>query len=271
MQPPDRRRPKRGHQHERHQAEDAVHQDHRGAERLRVCVPRGVADPDHVAADVARQKIVEIGRDQERAEQRRKRHLDALGLQQQVPAPHRARRAGGEDDDGSEQPRYRRQPRVLPQLRDVDAREQDEEEDDADRKLDRQQDITARGGRCWLAWDIRRKGTDTVLSFRAKIIGTVRILMIAPEPFFEPRGTPFSEFHRIRALTALGHSVDLVTYPFGQSVSMPGLRVFRSLRPPFRGRGQDWSVAREDSARRAARGQRVSSSAVGPLRRDPLT
>ena len=57
--------------------------------------------------------------------------------------------------------------------------------------------------------------------------------MIAPEPFFEPRGTPFSEFHRIRALTALGHTVDLVTYPFGQSVSMPGLRVFRSLRPPF--------------------------------------
>jgi len=57
--------------------------------------------------------------------------------------------------------------------------------------------------------------------------------MIAPEPFFEPRGTPFSEFHRIRALTALGHQVDLVTYPFGESVSMPGLRVFRSLRPPF--------------------------------------
>jgi len=57
--------------------------------------------------------------------------------------------------------------------------------------------------------------------------------MIAPEPFFEPRGTPFSEFHRIRALTALGHHVDLVTYPFGQPVSMPGLRIFRSARPPF--------------------------------------
>src|SRR3977135_2047905 len=57
--------------------------------------------------------------------------------------------------------------------------------------------------------------------------------MIAPEPFFEPRGTPFSEFHRIRALTALGHHVDLVTYPFGQTVSMPGLRVFRTLPPPF--------------------------------------
>jgi glycosyltransferase involved in cell wall biosynthesis len=61
----------------------------------------------------------------------------------------------------------------------------------------------------------------------------MRILMIAPEPFFEPRGTPFSEFHRIRALTDLGHEVDLVTYPFGDDVEMAGLRVFRSLRPPF--------------------------------------
>ena len=57
--------------------------------------------------------------------------------------------------------------------------------------------------------------------------------MIAPEPFFEPRGTPFSEYHRIRALLELGHTVDLVTYPFGTDVSLPGLRVFRCLRPPF--------------------------------------
>jgi glycosyltransferase involved in cell wall biosynthesis len=57
--------------------------------------------------------------------------------------------------------------------------------------------------------------------------------MIAPEPFFEPRGTPFSEFHRIRALTELGHQVDLVTYPFGQDVAIPGLRMFRSRRPPL--------------------------------------
>jgi glycosyltransferase involved in cell wall biosynthesis len=61
----------------------------------------------------------------------------------------------------------------------------------------------------------------------------MRILMIAPEPFFEPRGTPFSEFHRIRALIDLGHQVDLVTYPFGQDVTMAGLRVFRCMRPPF--------------------------------------
>lgn len=57
--------------------------------------------------------------------------------------------------------------------------------------------------------------------------------MLAPEPFFEPRGTPFSEYHRIKALTELGHTVDLVTYPFGRDVSLPGLRIFRCLRPPF--------------------------------------
>jgi glycosyltransferase involved in cell wall biosynthesis len=57
--------------------------------------------------------------------------------------------------------------------------------------------------------------------------------MIAPEPFFEARGTPFSEYHRIRALIDLGHTVDLVTYPFGRDVSLPGLRVFRCVRPPF--------------------------------------
>jgi len=62
---------------------------------------------------------------------------------------------------------------------------------------------------------------------------SMHILMIAPEPFFEPRGTPFSEYHRIRALSDLGHTVDLVTYPFGEDVTMPGLRVFRCRRPPF--------------------------------------
>jgi glycosyltransferase involved in cell wall biosynthesis len=62
---------------------------------------------------------------------------------------------------------------------------------------------------------------------------SVNILMIAPEPFFEPRGTPFSQYHRIRALLELGHTVDLVTYPFGRDVSLPGLCIFRCLRPPF--------------------------------------
>jgi glycosyltransferase involved in cell wall biosynthesis len=64
-------------------------------------------------------------------------------------------------------------------------------------------------------------------------IRPLRILMLAPEPFFEPRGTPFSEYHRIKALGELGHHVDLVTYPIGRDVSLPGLRIVRSMGPPF--------------------------------------
>src|SRR5689334_2652759 len=89
-----------------------------------------------------------------------------------------------------------------------------------------------------MLWRIRRHvslygGTIHSTTIPCQNHPIVRILMIAPEPFFEPRGTPFSEFHRIRALTSLGHTVDLVTYPFGEDVTMPGLRVFRAMRPPF--------------------------------------
>jgi glycosyltransferase involved in cell wall biosynthesis len=56
--------------------------------------------------------------------------------------------------------------------------------------------------------------------------------MVAPQPFFRPRGTPFSVLHRIRALVRLGHQVDLATYPFGDTPVVPGLTIYRSSRPP---------------------------------------
>lgn len=72
----------------------------------------------------------------------------------------------------------------------------------------------------------------------------MHILMIAPEPFFEPRGTPFSEYHRLRALSAMGHTVDLVTYPFGADREIPGVTIIRTLKPPFMSRigiGPSWA------------------------------
>jgi glycosyltransferase involved in cell wall biosynthesis len=56
--------------------------------------------------------------------------------------------------------------------------------------------------------------------------------MAAPEPVFSPRGTPISVINRCRALTALGHDVDLVTYPLGADIAMPGLRYLRARRLP---------------------------------------
>ena len=61
----------------------------------------------------------------------------------------------------------------------------------------------------------------------------MHILMVAPQPFFRPRGTPFSVLHRIRGLTMLGHTVELVTYPFGETPSIAGLTIHRAPRPPF--------------------------------------
>ncbi|HWJ55317.1 MAG TPA: glycosyltransferase [Vicinamibacterales bacterium] len=92
----------------------------------------------------------------------------------------------------------------------------------------------------------------------------MHILMIAPEPFFEPRGTPFSEFHRIKALIALGHTVDLVTYPFGRDVEMPGLRVVRCLRPPLVRQvriGPSWAKVPLDAALAATALRRALSTA----------
>lgn len=60
----------------------------------------------------------------------------------------------------------------------------------------------------------------------------MRILMLAPEPIYTPRGTPIAVLNRCRALTALGQQVDLVTYPIGQDVAVPGLRWVRTPRLP---------------------------------------
>jgi glycosyltransferase involved in cell wall biosynthesis len=60
----------------------------------------------------------------------------------------------------------------------------------------------------------------------------LRILFLAPQPFFEVRGTPLAVRALVGALTKLGHQVDLLTYPQGENMEMPGLRHRRSLRLP---------------------------------------
>lgn len=55
----------------------------------------------------------------------------------------------------------------------------------------------------------------------------MKILMISPQPFFEPRGTPISVYQRLEALSALGHHVDLITYHVGKNVEFPNVRIHR--------------------------------------------
>lgn len=55
-------------------------------------------------------------------------------------------------------------------------------------------------------------------------------LVIAPQPFFIQRGTPFSVYYRAQAMVDLGEELDLLTYGEGFDVSLPGARIIRGPR-----------------------------------------
>ncbi len=62
----------------------------------------------------------------------------------------------------------------------------------------------------------------------------MRVLFIAPQPFFENRGTPIAIRDLLRVLGDLGHKTDLVTYYAGQDLSIPGTMIHRCARLPFK-------------------------------------
>jgi glycosyltransferase involved in cell wall biosynthesis len=61
----------------------------------------------------------------------------------------------------------------------------------------------------------------------------VRILVIAPQPFYQERGTPIATRLLIEALQSAGHEVDVLTYHVGDDPGLPGVRVFRAPAVPF--------------------------------------
>ena len=63
----------------------------------------------------------------------------------------------------------------------------------------------------------------------------MKALLIAPQPFFSPRGTPFSVYYRTLVMSELGVDVDLLTYGQGQDVDLPGVKLIRIPRLPWLG------------------------------------
>jgi len=61
----------------------------------------------------------------------------------------------------------------------------------------------------------------------------MKALVVAPHPFFTPRGTPFSVYFRTLVTAELGVQVDLLTYGEGEDVDIPGVRLIRIPRLPF--------------------------------------
>lgn len=59
----------------------------------------------------------------------------------------------------------------------------------------------------------------------------MNVLLLAPQPFYEERGTPIAVKWVAETLGEAGHAVDLLTLPFGADVEMPGVRVIRAPGP----------------------------------------
>ncbi|MBL4711198.1 MAG: glycosyltransferase, partial [Gammaproteobacteria bacterium] len=56
---------------------------------------------------------------------------------------------------------------------------------------------------------------------------TEKILLIAPHPFYQERGTPIAVELLIRALSERGYAIDLLTFNEGIDVQYPGLTIYR--------------------------------------------
>lgn len=57
------------------------------------------------------------------------------------------------------------------------------------------------------------------------------MLVVAPQPFYEDRGTPIAVCQLLQALSQLSYDVDLLTYPVGQTLDIPRVRYFRGANP----------------------------------------
>ncbi len=64
----------------------------------------------------------------------------------------------------------------------------------------------------------------------------MRVLLVAPQPFYRDRGTPIAVRQVVVALGELGHQIDLLTFPTGEDVVAPGLEIHRIGNP---GAGRD--------------------------------
>lgn len=60
----------------------------------------------------------------------------------------------------------------------------------------------------------------------------MKILLLAPHPFFSERGTPIAVRLAVEALCAMGHQVDLLTYHEGEDIEVAGMRLLRISAPP---------------------------------------
>lgn len=60
----------------------------------------------------------------------------------------------------------------------------------------------------------------------------MRILVLAPQPFFQNRGTPIATRQLLEVLSSQGHRLDVLTYHEGEDVQIPNCTIHRISRLP---------------------------------------
>lgn len=61
----------------------------------------------------------------------------------------------------------------------------------------------------------------------------MKILFLAPQPFFTNRGTPIAVRAALRALADQGHTIDVLSYHEGEDVRIESVTHHRTIRPPL--------------------------------------
>ena len=72
----------------------------------------------------------------------------------------------------------------------------------------------------------KRRGTERERACPV-VTRPAKVLMVAPQPFFTPRGTPYSVYYRTLITAEIGFAVDLLTYGQGEDVDIAGVRIIR--------------------------------------------
>ncbi len=61
----------------------------------------------------------------------------------------------------------------------------------------------------------------------------MKILVVAPHPFYQERGTPIAVKLLVETLSGFGHEIDVLTFHEGENIDVKNVRLYRIAKPPF--------------------------------------
>jgi len=61
----------------------------------------------------------------------------------------------------------------------------------------------------------------------------LKILVVAPHPFYQERGTPIAVKLLVETLSGFGHEIDVLTFHEGENIDVKNVRLYRIAQPPF--------------------------------------